>query len=1233
LIQAVTTTKDNADYIDAINRMQYAIESEETAPRTKEILTKWVSAQKQRDAGFAKSYDAIEQNRAAKRRQLEGSQRQREQEKRNQRRDDRKASATAQIEMRLDGFVQRGDLRGALQLIASNFDSSDIRRVIAERLLLSKGLPQLRASPDLMDGNGEPRAAEYDAVADEILVREPSIHAILHETVHAFTHRLIADVEAGNKTDEGVDALRRLYDYLQKEHPQMMKGEYAAQNLSEFVAEAMSNDGFQRELRRITLPTNKQSVFTMFARAILRVLGLRPDGDKTNALAEAIITTEGILNKGRATAMRGVGKEVAGGRNVVAVKKNPLSTNYTVADVITHSSELNNAPENIVGVVKRMLSGAKSEKGITAIDKFRTIVTDKHAPLQRRFMAHFDGKLKDALGTINPLGTIKQAEAYSNFFRAFAEDGSMVYDAALKLWNTGKIDGVASFADVLAALDARAKRLGVPLDVVKMDVSKMLEAQYLNKLRDLKKTLIAAGDQAAADEIVIHALSQEAKKVHGISVDQQIDTMVAELAKNPDVVKIKDMLDSTRSRLIQQMIDVGRLTPDEGKEWLDNIDYVPFDRIGDVFDAYKAQKRTNPRASLQLGSLPRLIGSTEREVGDVLDNSFKTYGWMIEQVVKQNATTEALNLLRAMGQATKYPGNVKPPAADPARLVMAYEKGLPVWYELPTRWDVLAFAPENRPPISVAVKSMAAVSRLLRRTIVSTPWFATKQVVDDIQRGFFQAGLRNPWGLVYPSLRNFLAIAYSEARGKQHPLAKQFGKFGISGEYDLNTRQPSESILQDLGYKQRGVFKEILHRLDGITRASDLAVRAGIAERTLKETGDAQLARTRAQEFINFRNQGAAKTFLPTVLATIPFANAKLQGIDVQYRALTGYSPAAGLARGEAVRLITSSIFYYAMARAAYLLWATRDDEEEKQYFGTDERVRRSNWLLPEGFRLSVPSEYGALITAPVDAVFEAWRFNGTPEERQAAKLVNTVLGNVFEVFSPIGGQMTPIPAALKPVVEAWMNYSTFTGEALEGTYQRTLLPSERRRTNTTELAIAMANYARDTFGLEVSPIKIDNTIQGYFGSMAGLTTAITDSMINSDRMDRPLHKYLALSTFLYDHEIGTQNVKDFYDAREKYGPYKATLDRLAKTDLEKAIAFQEKHVFELTMAQAIDHSLSELSKVREIQTFLRSKAAVTAGYTQEDRDAHMKEARQVEQELVAWLREYENFTRKSLGR
>jgi hypothetical protein len=108
----------------------------------------------------------------------------------------------------------------------------------------------------------------------------------------------------------------------------------------------------------------------------------------------------------------------------------------------------------------------------------------------------------------------------------------------------------------------------------------------------------------------------------------------------------------------------------------------------------------------------------------------------------------------------------------------------------------------------------------------------------------------------------------------------------------------------------------------------------------------------------------------------------------------------------------------------------------------------------------------------------------------------------------------------------------------------------------------------------------------------------------------------------LYDHEIGTQNVKDFYDAREKYGPYKATLDRLAKTDLEKAIAFQEKHVFELTMAQAIDHSLSELSKVREIQTFLRSKAAVTAGYTQEDRDAHMKEARQVEQELVAGVRE-----------
>ena len=148
----------------------------------------------------------------------------------------------------------------------------------------------------------------------------------------------------------------------------------------------------------------------------------------------------------------------------------------------------------------------------------------------------------------------------------------------------------------------------------------------------------------------------------------------------------------------------------------------------------------------------------------------------------------------------------------------------------------------------------------------------------------------------------------------------------------------------------------------------------------------------------------------------------------------------------------------------------------------------------------------------------------------------------------------------------------------------------------------------------------IDNTLQGYFGSVAGMVTMGTDQLLNPDRMDRPIQKYWMLSNFLYD-PIGTRRLDEFYDLRSKTFGVKGTLEKLAKEDLDAAVKFADEHVNELTLAQGIGSALAQLSDTRKYKNYLNSSLAAQE-MSQEERKTLMEEVRRMEQELVGWLRE-----------
>ena len=1088
------------------------------------------------------------------------------------------------------------DTRGALQEIETGEGFSPIDRLVANRLLRSKSLPKI-AKDDKLDAPGQ-----YFPKIDTAVLREVDSHTVLHETVHGFVHRLIAAESKGSVQSAGVRKLRAVMQYVAKANP-ALRNTYGYKDLSEFASEAMSNPEFQAELRKI--PYQRTNAFTAFARGVLDILGLKGTTEN-NAMAEALISVESILDTGRAmeVAEAGTDADRMDGDTLAAPEmrrqsKQAMQPAPSNMDEIVRTSELaKGEPNVVVAAMQDLVNAFTKAEGVTFGDRFRTTVVDTGATVETKINKLFDGAVRSAKGMLNPMGLYRQAQDTSKLLLTWFEDGALVKNPTTGTYETATKEGVPAMKDVLDGVKAWGESKGYSFDEALIRVSKMLEARRLDALRK--------SNAAGTTDFSINKLSLKDNR----SADAQIDAALADYAANPEIAAIKQQMDTMRFELIDKMVETGRLSAEAGTSWKEATDYVPFDRIEDFATNFRSDKRTGGGIA-QLGKLPELVTTKEREVGNVLDNFTKTSGWMLNQIVKQDATKTTLRMLEDMGYATFKGRNGK--SIPTERRVPSYVKGEQVFYELPSRWDALAFR-DMAEPKGAFVRFFSGFSDLLRKTITSMPPFAVRQVVNDIQRAFATSGVQNPYAIILPALRNFATISVAEVMGKRHPSVRQFGKLGITGDYDFNTRNPMDSIMYDLGYKARGPLRGLLHRLDGITRASDLAVRKAIYDQTMKESQDTLLAQTRAREFINFRRRGAGAA-MPALTATIPFFNAYLQGMDVLYRAATGKGASGSVAKAEARRMFASRMATMASFTALYAIMMSGDDDYEE----ADLRTRNNNWILPGGFKMPVPEELAAIYKVPVEMALEYFRRNGTPEDMEAAEASITAMKYAFEQYL---GRTVPIPAAIKPVIEAITNHSFFTGQQLEGTFQQELLPSQRVRSSTSELAKSIANFTSETFGEKatISPIKIDNFLQGYFGSVAGMLTMATDQLINPDRIDRPLNKYWMLSNFLHD-PVGTRRVNEFYELREKVVPKLNTLNELAKTDIDRAEKFMQENEQDLILAQAINGALGQLSDTRAYKNYLNSKVSAES-MSMEERKTELEEVRRLETELVGWLRE-----------
>lgn len=998
---------------------------------------------------------------------------------------------------------------------------------------------------------------------------------LLHEATHAASERVLS-ANPNTWTDAQRAAVGELNQIWRaaKNDKTINLSEDARESLSEFVTEAMTSLDLQKALA--VKPWKKATAWDKFKTNLLRLIGIT---DPQSMLDYTIAAMDTIF------------VPPAPGKEPVKIMSRATKNGQAVLASLGITN-----PQQAFGT-KALYKGMANSDDVSAIDKMRTKVADAAASIDKRIMNEFNGAVRDSLGRLNPMGLYRQAQDYSKMLLAFFKAGSIEKDKTTGLWMV-KDTGTTPPAKVLELVQQYADSKQMSFDEAKTAAGRALEAFRLqNLLKD--------------DPYFPNHLTQT-----------ELNAGLALYNSDPRFAAMNAAMDASRIELVDHLVAVGRLSADEGKEWKEVIGYVPFDRLesGKFEEHYRRTKNTASRSPLAVTKLPQLVGSEIRSVGDVFENYLNTMGWMVGQVMNTDARNQTLEFLGSIQQAKKLGAD----SQGKPNVTYSYENGGQIWWQLPSEYDVLAFKAESQ-TTGRWLQYLSEASNILRTSVTALPPFALKQVVDDIQRALLTSGVQNPLALIGMVLTNFPKIALAEIRGVRHRIVEDAEALGLSGEYDFKAGRPGATFMEDMGYKPRGMFRTLLHRLDGITRASDLAVRKAIYDQTIKESkGDMLLAQTRAREFINFRRRGSSD-FVGVMVKTIPFFNAYVQGMDVLYRAASGIDSSASVDRAAARKMFWSRAGIAIALSTVYAMGKADDDED---YNEADLRTRDGNWFIG-GQKISVPGELGALFKVIPERVVEYYKRKGTPEEQEAMEAVRTALSYMFEQYV---GRVTPVPQAVKPLLEAWTNYSFLTGRELIGIHQKGLDPSLQVREGTSELAIAIANFARDMVGVDkISPIIVDNVLRGYLGSTAALTVMATDGLLNPTRIDRPLHKYALLSNYMID-PVGKRRIAEFYDERDKVGRANTTLNEMvARGDLAGAEAYMQKHEQVLMLNTSINATLEQLEQTRAYRKYLNSPEAA-AEMSMEERMETRTEVEKMEREIVGWLREAKTMIRKDAG-
>jgi hypothetical protein len=259
------------------------------------------------------------------------------------------------------------------------------------------------------------------------------------------------------------------------------------------------------------------------------------------------------------------------------------------------------------------------------------------------------------------------------------------------------------------------------------------------------------------------------------------------------------------------------------------------------------------------------------------------------------------------------------------------------------------------------------------------------------------------------------------------------------------------------------------------------------------------------------------------------------------------------------------------------LYWALASDSEE--YKTAEPEVRDNYWIMGN-VRIPIPFEIGTVFKVFPERILEYWFGQDTGKD-----LKESIIRNATSTLA-----FNPIPQAVLPMIENVANYSFFTGQPIVGKGMEDVASRFQSTTGTSLLAKEVGEATG------YSPIKIDNLIRGYTGTLGTYAVLAIDSIMRNEgdptKAAMKAEQMPVIKRF-YASEKGTGTISAYYDLKQQVEEATRTINYLERTGKPEDIRsyLEEKGAKLLAIKPFIQSMDKDMTQLRELrQTVLVSK-------------------------------------------
>lgn len=616
------------------------------------------------------------------------------------------------------------------------------------------------------------------------------------------------------------------------------------------------------------------------------------------------------------------------------------------------------------------------------------------------------------------------------------------------------------------------------------------------------------------------------------------------------------------------LVDTGVLSKIDAQKFKKYADYVPFYR------QLEGEKTLGPNIfqSLSGVSKPKALGKGgEAPLADFMETIVRNTHAAITAGMKNAAEQKIINVGKQVGIINDIAPGSTVRAEERVKVLI---DGVKHEYQCTDQMFADATRSLNMPDLPF-ISFLSAPADLLRNMITREPGFIMTNLLRDSVSAYVTSGVN-----ITPISGTI--VNFGKALKGNSPEFEAMMDAGIIGGYEFsaNAEQSGAKLTADLmkksgkGSVAKKAFDSVWDGLEKATTASDAATRMAVYERVLAETGDETEALYRALEVMNFNRKGSSAV-VRILTAAVPFLNARMQGLDVFYRAITGKMNNANakeiqekfFRRGMMI-LGLSTMYYFAVAG---------NPDYEKQ----EQETKDNNWLIPgSNIRIPIPFEVGIL-------------FKTIPERIMAYTFGNDTGKDFLDAMKRAGNGFIPIspaayiPQTFKPIIEAMTNYSFFTQREIVGMGLKDVAPEYQVGPGTS----ALGEFVGKTLGL--SPIKVDYVFKGYTGTMGMYAVDLMDMVmdINSDS-PKPTKRFEQLpiiKRLVLDPEA-RGNVTNYYQLKDSVDTTVRTMNLLEKSGKPEEFAeYVRENAGTLAMRSYVNDLEKTMKELRDMKGAVRN--------------------------------------------